>query len=177
MELDASAAAKKNLPEIDHTFSASQSKYDSYKYRVVWTDGQIEQLKQLWVDGLSASQIGSRLGFSRNAILGKVFRLCLPHREIRAKPALVPRERKPRKARIAKIKIARTPSVIARTTYQPIVASNPTSFLKLQPHHCRWVLGDPAGADTMFCGAVVAPDKRYCLGHCNIAYRGWWHAA
>jgi GcrA cell cycle regulator len=30
-----------------------------------WTDDRVEMLKKLWADGLSASQIASRLGGSR----------------------------------------------------------------------------------------------------------------
>lgn len=46
---------------------------------MTWTDEQIEKLKQLWtVDGFSATQIARQMpGFTRNAVIGKVFRLGL----------------------------------------------------------------------------------------------------
>ncbi|SJZ67427.1 GcrA family cell cycle regulator [Consotaella salsifontis] len=51
-----------------------------------WTDERVELLKQLWNEGLSASQIAGQLGgVSRNAVIGKVHRLKL---EGRAKTAL-----------------------------------------------------------------------------------------
>ena len=46
-----------------------------------WTDERVEMLKQLWTEGLSASQIADRLGgVSRNAVIGKVHRLKLESR-------------------------------------------------------------------------------------------------
>ena len=46
-----------------------------------WNDERVEQLRKLWADGLSASQIASTLGgVSRNAVIGKVHRLKLSSR-------------------------------------------------------------------------------------------------
>ncbi|MCK5932295.1 MAG: GcrA cell cycle regulator [Fulvimarina manganoxydans] len=46
-----------------------------------WTDERVDLLKQLWSEGLSASQIADRLGgVSRNAVIGKVHRLKLESR-------------------------------------------------------------------------------------------------
>ncbi|MEM0907525.1 MAG: GcrA family cell cycle regulator, partial [Pseudomonadota bacterium] len=43
-----------------------------------WTDERIEELRKLWADGLSASQIADSLGgVSRNAVIGKIHRLGL----------------------------------------------------------------------------------------------------
>jgi hypothetical protein len=42
-----------------------------------WTPAQCEQLRQLWLAGRSATDIGTTLGFSRGAILGKLSRLGL----------------------------------------------------------------------------------------------------
>src|ERR1700690_1424134 len=46
-----------------------------------WTDDRVEQLKNLWTEGLSASQIARALGgVTRNAVIGKVHRLGLAGR-------------------------------------------------------------------------------------------------
>ncbi|MGY3359770.1 hypothetical protein ACVWZK_006433 [Bradyrhizobium sp. GM0.4] len=42
---------------------------------IPWTEDEMSTLRQLWQKGLSASQIGARLGKSRNAVLGKLHRL------------------------------------------------------------------------------------------------------
>ena len=47
----------------------------------MWTDERVELLKKLWADGLSASQIATKLGeVTRNAVIGKVHRLGLAGR-------------------------------------------------------------------------------------------------
>src|ERR1700728_3629095 len=50
--------------------------------QMAWTDEIVEQLKQHWIDGKSASQIASLLGngVTRNAVIGKVHRLGLAGR-------------------------------------------------------------------------------------------------
>ena len=43
---------------------------------MAWTEERVEMLKQLWTDGLSASQIARKMGgVTRNAVIGKVHRL------------------------------------------------------------------------------------------------------
>ena len=46
-----------------------------------WTEERLAQLRKLWDDGLSISQIGDALGVSRNAIAGKAHRMGLPSRK------------------------------------------------------------------------------------------------
>ncbi|SNR54865.1 GcrA family cell cycle regulator [Puniceibacterium sediminis] len=52
-----------------------------------WTDERVEQLKKMWGEGQSASQIAKELGgVTRNAVIGKVHRLGLSNR-VGAAPA------------------------------------------------------------------------------------------
>ena len=52
-----------------------------------WTDERIEQLKSLWTNGMTASQIADELGgVSRNAVIGKAHRLGLQARPSPVKP-------------------------------------------------------------------------------------------
>ncbi len=70
-----------------------------------WTEERVAELKKLWAEGHSASQIAKRLGsVTRNAVIGKVHRLGLsgratpsrpvkrPPRLARPKPQQVPRQ-------------------------------------------------------------------------------------
>ena len=54
-----------------------------------WTDEKVELLRQLWLDGRSASQISAALGqgLTRNAVIGKVHRLGLAGRAKTSSPA------------------------------------------------------------------------------------------
>src|ERR1700684_4334242 len=62
---------------------------------MAWTDEIVEQLKQHWIDGKSASKIAGLLGSGgpRNAVIGKVHRLGLAGRA-KTPSASVPRPRR-----------------------------------------------------------------------------------
>ncbi|MFV0627425.1 MAG: GcrA family cell cycle regulator [Alphaproteobacteria bacterium] len=45
-----------------------------------WTDEVVEELKRLWLSGLTTSEIAKKLGVSKNSIVGKVHRLGLSGR-------------------------------------------------------------------------------------------------
>ena len=69
-----------------------------------WSDDRVEQLKTLWTEGLSASQIARALGgVTRNAVIGKVHRLGLAGR---ASPS---RSERPRLPMAPKAPSVRTP--------------------------------------------------------------------
>jgi GcrA cell cycle regulator len=54
---------------------------------MAWTDERIEQLRQMWQAGMTASQIAEALtGVSRNAVIGKAHRLGLESRPSPVKP-------------------------------------------------------------------------------------------
>lgn len=62
-----------------------------------WTDERVEKLKELWAEGMSASQIAKTIGgVTRNAVIGKVHRLGLSNRggpaadEAKPEPAAKP---------------------------------------------------------------------------------------
>jgi GcrA cell cycle regulator len=52
-----------------------------------WTEGTIVRLRELWDEGHSTAEIGRRLGFSKNAIVGKAHRL-----DLSARPSPIRRE-------------------------------------------------------------------------------------
>ena len=47
-----------------------------------WSDDKIAELRRLWEEGLPTAEIGRRLGITRNAVIGKAWRLELPPRRV-----------------------------------------------------------------------------------------------
>lgn len=141
-----------------------------------WTDERIATLKQLWGAGLSASQIANRLGgLTRNAVIGKAHRLGLPSRGPSTKPRKKPSSSRPKHsyqdARWANGSEPRaaapTPKPVALPpppAPEPVPAAM-VAFADLEPHHCRYIPGEPAGEHTMCCGAPAVLGKPYCEAH------------
>jgi len=87
-----------------------------------WTDERVERLKELWAEGMSASQIAKVLGgVTRNAVIGKVHRLGLSNRG----PALPGEEAKPADAPKAKSPAAEKPPTEAQPKKPEPVAEAP----------------------------------------------------
>ena len=97
-----------------------------------WTDDRVEKLKQLWSEGLSASQIANQLGgVSRNAVIGKVHRLSLPGR---AKSGGTPAAASTR-ATARNTAPPRAPNFAARAAGRRPVAFSPAATVNAT--HCR----------------------------------------
>ena len=119
----------------------------------VWTDERLEELKKLWAQGLSISQIGEALGVSRNAIAGKAHRMGLPKRP---SPISKPKAEKPKAEPVVEEQ-----DLPLRLELRQLVWSR---------SKCCWPTGDPKKKGFVFCGDTVAPGKPYCLPHCKEAY-------
>src|ERR1700761_6198320 len=96
-----------------------------------WSSERIEQLRALWHDGLSASQIATHLGgITRNAVIGKAHRLGLTGRPSPIKrdagSGAAPARRKPTTARTDRPAARPAPM---QTGLQPTVAAQPQSPL------------------------------------------------
>jgi GcrA cell cycle regulator len=149
-----------------------------------WDENRIEQLRKLWADGLSASQIAAELGgVTRNAVIGKVHRLGLSGRA-KAKSAAVVRPRvkaaaKPQRIQtiVSRGNLAVVEVVEARAEMVPmreavvIPMSRRISIMELREGVCRWPMGDPLQADFVYCGADCGVGKTYCEAHARIAFQ------
>lgn len=58
-----------------------------------WSEADLERLRTLWADGLTATAIGKAMGRSKSAILGKAHRLMLPPRRDGINPETAHRRR------------------------------------------------------------------------------------
>jgi len=150
-----------------------------------WTDERVEQLKKLWSDGLSASQIAAELGgITRNAVIGKVHRLGLSGRA-KSTSSAAPRQRKARASshmlRIGRGAIrgntALAQAYEVETEAEPALIENVIpigqrrTILELTELTCRWPIGDPGSGEFFFCGGNTIAGLPYCAYHSRVAYQ------
>jgi GcrA cell cycle regulator len=141
---------------------------------MAWTNEKTEQLKKLWSEGHTASQIARILGegISRNAVIGKAHRLNLAGRtqsRMISSPRInnyqpkqnkgpATRRRRPRGLR----------AIVIEKDFEP---ENPTSLENLTDKTCRWPIGHPDEKDFYFCGRSPMEDRIYCKLHVSHAYQ------
>jgi GcrA cell cycle regulator len=134
-----------------------------------WSETRVTTLSQLWLDGLSASQIAKQLGgVTRNAVIGKVHRLGLSGRAAASAPSRAPRTaaarpKPPRRVAMAAPAVRKPPVRLAAQDYAPEGPGLIGDMAKLGAHACKWPIGDPKSPDFSFCGRQA--DGRYCAAH------------
>ncbi len=162
--------------------------------KLPWTDDRVELLKKLWAEGLSASQIATKLagGVTRNAVIGKVHRMGLSGRVTRTRVS-TPRTRKTREPSHPgrpSGSATRSAMTVGNNALKPLSESKPDPIVEPVPIHiadipegervtilmlsdktCRWPLGDPGSEDFCFCGKPPKEGAPYCPGHAQIAYQ------
>ncbi len=146
----------------------------------VWDEDRNHRLAELWEEGLSAAEIGRELGCTRNAILGKKFRLGLPDR-----PPSGPSGE--RKVRPTQQKLPKPPNSRPRFSIhhsepvpEPPPLENAVSIIDLEEHHCRYPAGYGEDHLMRYCGApkeamVSAQGTSshpwpYCVYHNRLSY-------
>jgi GcrA cell cycle regulator len=136
-----------------------------------WTEERKETVRLLWIEGQSASQIANVLGgITRNAVIGIVSRNRVrwgieartPTKTVR-RPLLCGRKATGAQTRKAPPPLPRL-VVAVGPELEPL-----RSLEQLEPHHCKWPIGDPQHADFGFCGRPMehAP---YCEHHARRAF-------
>ena len=151
-----------------------------------WNDERVELLKKLWSEGLSASQIASRLGtVTRNAVIGKVHRLGLSGRATTSRmKSPRPRPRQNVAKRVAKPRFQNVGNTALQRLYladaEPYVpaveeivipVAERKTIQTLAEGHCRWPIGDPQEQDFHFCGKNKVPLLPYCEHHARRAFQ------
>jgi GcrA cell cycle regulator len=134
-----------------------------------WTDAKVKMLAALAGDGWSSSQIAKKLGFTRNAIIGKVHRLGLKLKNL--VNGTVPHP--PRKHR--KKVVSESWALQSQPYNEPVVVAPPESeqpgpmtLLKLTNGMCKWPIND-GYPQFYFCGKPCALGP-YCPEHTRKAY-------
>ncbi|HOP19471.1 MAG TPA: GcrA family cell cycle regulator [Parvularculaceae bacterium] len=144
---------------------------------MAWDDDRVELLKKFWSEGLSASQIASKMGgVTRNAVIGKVHRLGLSGRATPAKPQ-----------RGRAYDHVEEETVIGEHRHEPVMkpiipepeftaplvldTGDRTTVATLKNNMCKWPIGDPARDDFHFCGQPTSSGKSYCAYHARLAFQ------
>ena len=136
-----------------------------------WNQQKVEDLKKLWNDGVATSRIGEQLGFTKNAVIGKAFRLGLERRQNSRK------------------KISQPTPFSSTTLYRETSSSSSSISVKKEPirrrekfsfkksivgtgnfRSCQWPIGDPLEEGFHYCGGQNIPTKPYCIEHFKKAY-------
>ena len=134
-----------------------------------WTDESVNKLRELWAQGLTANEIAKKLGVTKNAIVGKVHRLCLTARPSPIKP----KESAVQTAPKLPLSASEVDVVESADEKSKTADKNENSNIKLvdlDSHTCRWPLGDPRDDDFSFCGKKVRSGQTYCDEHAMMAY-------
>lgn len=130
---------------------------------MAWTQSNVIELKRRWGEGTAAKAIGTGMGKSKNAVIGKAHRLNLEKHPY-ALGARVRKTPKPRKSR-AKPKFHLRP--VVRTAVDVVPLQIP--FHESKAYECREITGRGLDGLPLFCGHPVAlPHLSYCGRHFSI---------
>ncbi len=133
-----------------------------------WTPDLIQTLRALWAEGLSTAAIGVRLGFSKNAIVGKAHRLSLP---ARPSPIARPDGYRPPKIPRKPIHLVTATGRPAAATIVPRVQERVlVPERRRNPQPCCWPLGEPGQPEFRFCCTATTDGRPYCSTHSELAY-------
>lgn len=155
-----------------------------------WDSSTLKKLKSLVAKGLSTSEIGKKIGVSKNAVVGKLNRLGWnskaggitsdePVKKAKDKEVLKKKSIKVKsevKTKVKKIDIPEKPKIKPIKRTKEISASQKIiktalEMASLKKDQCRWPIGDTDSDDFHFCGKKVFPGKPYCYEHCKCAYK------
>ena len=136
-----------------------------------WTEEKVEKLKQLWGKGKTASQIAEIIGgVSRNAVIGKSFRLNLSAKIKTRKAASnqsFENSQNEKNLKIKRGRRSRFSSLIIEKDFEP---ENPKQLEELDENSCKWPIGHPDEESFYFCGRSSLKDFSYCKLHLLYAY-------
>lgn len=147
-----------------------------------WTNpAVVDELRRLHSEKFTCADIARvmnkkfRTSFSRNAILGKLFRLGLSNNLARPTRPPAPKRKRPAK---------QAPKFVFGPGYKPDIKPEPMplpvvrpddvarkSLVDLEPQDCRWPVGDPRSPDFGFCALPKVPGHSYCAGHCAVGFQ------
>jgi GcrA cell cycle regulator len=139
-------------------------------FTAAWTAERIELLKTCFEAGFSCREIALEIGVSRNAVIGKIFRLKLSREgdqrcsERKGGPKV---QRRVTQHRIM-MALRAEPQPAEE---MPLQNGHRCSLLELSKQKCRWPISNACDVALWFCGNKPVEGLPYCAGHARIAYR------
>ena len=136
-----------------------------------WTEEKVNKLKELWGKGQTASEIAKILGgVSRNAVIGKAFRLNLSSK-IKTRSS-IQAQKKEKQINEGKLKFKgrrnKFRSLILDKNFEP--AKNLT-LEQLNEDTCKYMEGHPDEKEATFCGRKNVEKFSYCPLHLMIVFQ------
>lgn len=139
---------------------------------ITWTEEQVSEFRRLFAEGYSYALIGEKLGYSRNACIGKANRLGLGRewkeqspiniRTTKPKPRLKPILRiVPANGNSSQMRIIQTVMAEPERIRCAEVTPRNLTLAELEENDCRYIAGD----DHLYCAHPKRPSSSYCEQH------------
>ena len=152
----------------------------------IWPQEKIDALREHWISGIPASEIGAQMGISKNAVLGKVHKLKLTPRLLGGPRSNVKsradkpngNKGKPKAAAIVHKLVTRAerkpptpPESFDMEDGEGVDVTALVGIMDLTANTCRWPHGDPLLPGFGYCGKYTDAGP-YCADHAKRATRG-----
>ena len=130
-----------------------------------WNQQKVEDLKKLWNEGVATSRIGEQLGFTKNAVIGKAFRLGLERRQNSRKKSAHPQSA----SSVTMYRETSAPIHSQLTPRKEVTRRRERFSFKKSIvgtgsfKSCQWPIGDPLKEGFHYCGGQNIPTKPYCI--------------
>lgn len=145
---------------------ATEPGMNPYYFR--WNAGNFTVMKFMWIEGKSASEIGRKIGCSRNAVLGQLHRhnlhKLLPRLSV-PKCTVPPEKRPPQRKRVLPsppVLKSRKAAELLRPA-RPPVAPDATLVSITEVTGCKWPM--TAAPPHLFCNGERIDGRPYCAYH------------
>lgn len=158
-----------------------------------WPEETVTLMLQLIADGESCSQVGSKIGKSRNAVIGKLHRMEAAGRKVERRGAALKQGSAPAKGirvrpapSLHSVALSGVPAVKRGRPFNPrsvapalpppieplpFVNGARITLMELTAKTCRWPMGDPGTEEFCFCGHAPRENSSYCDFHARAAYQ------
>lgn len=131
----------------------------------IWTPERVKRLEALLEEKLSASQIGERLGVSRNAVIGKAHRLNMKLRP-RPEASAARRRQKPSAPTVLRTSKTMWRDGLPVIPVDPLLKPDGQMYntLSITDRSCKWIV-EGHGKNARYCGHEAVPKRSWCEYH------------